>query len=167
MSLSTATPDGRPSSRMVLLKGADERGLVFFTNYGSRKGRELHANPYAALLLWWGPLGRQVRAEGPVQRVSTEETVAYVRSRPRGSQLSALASPQSEPIGEREELERAVEQLSERHLEADLPLPEAWGGYRVEPEEWEFWQQRDDRLHDRLRYRRGKGSAWTVERLAP
>jgi len=166
MALATASADGSPSVRMVLLKGFDERGFVFFSGYGSRKGLELQANPRAALLFHWDPLGRQVRVEGAVQRTSEQETAEYVRSRPRGSQLSALASPQSQTIGSRAELERAIEDLERTYGDRELPLPDGWGGFRVVPESIEFWQQRRDRLHDRLRYRR-VGGAWVVDRLAP
>jgi pyridoxamine 5'-phosphate oxidase len=167
MSLATATPDGAPSVRMVLLKGFDEHGFVFFSNYGSRKGSELAANPRAALLFHWDPPGRQVRVEGSVQRVSAEETATYVRSRPRKSQLSALASPQSQTIETRDSLERRVAELEERFGEDQLPLPEGWGGYRVAAEAVEFWQQREDRLHDRIRYLWQDGGGWLTERLAP
>jgi pyridoxamine 5'-phosphate oxidase len=166
MALATATPDGAPSARMVLLKGLDERGLVFFTNYSSRKGDELAANPRAALLFHWPSIGRQVRIEGPVSRVDRADSEAYARSRPRQSQLSALASPQSRPVPDREWLERRVEELDREHAGAELPVRDDWGGYRVEPEAWEFWQHRDDRLHDRHRYERD-GDGWRVERLAP
>jgi pyridoxamine 5'-phosphate oxidase len=170
--LATASAEGAPSLRMVLVKGFDERGFVFFSNYASRKGRELAANPRAALMFYWDPLGRQVRLEGPVARTSAEESAAYAHSRPRGSQLSALASPQSEPVESREALERRVAELDERYGVDELPLPTNWGGFRLVPESVEFWQQRNDRLHDRLRYRRGTagtaGSAgWVIERLAP
>lgn len=166
MALATATPDGCPSARMVLLKGFDERGFVFFTNYDSRKGRELAANPRAALLLYWDQLGRQVRIEGRVERTSPEESAAYVRTRPRGSRLSALASPQSEVVESREALERAVAELAERYGDGELPVADNWGGFRLVPDELEFWQNREDRLHDRLRYRR-EGDGWRIERLAP
>lgn len=167
VALATATPDGAPSVRMVLLKGADETGLVFFTSYTSRKARELLANPRAALLFYWPELGRQVRVEGSVAQVSREETERYVRSRPRLSQISALASRQSEPLEAREELEARVAELSARYAEVDLPFPEHWGGYRLVPTEWEFWQHREDRLHDRLRYRPVPDGGWAVERLGP
>jgi pyridoxamine 5'-phosphate oxidase len=166
--VATASADGAPSVRMVLVKQFDERGFVFFTNYAGRKGRELAANPRAALLFYWDPLGRQVRIEGPVEQTSAEETAAYARSRPRGSQLSALASPQSERIDSRETLERRVEELEAQYGEGELPVPEWWGGFRLAIESIEFWQQRNDRLHDRLLYRRGgTGGAWVIERLAP
>jgi pyridoxamine 5'-phosphate oxidase len=167
MAVATASSQGLPIARMVLMKGYDERGFVFFTHYASRKGRELEANPNAALLFYWDPLGRQVRLEGPVERTSSEETAAYVRSRPAGSQLSALASPQSEVLTSREQLERRVAELEARYPSADLPLPELWGGFRVRPHTFEFWQNREDRLHDRLRYTRERDGAWRIDRLAP
>jgi pyridoxamine 5'-phosphate oxidase len=165
--VATATPDGAPSVRMVLVKQFDERGFVFFTNYESRKAGELTANPRAALLFHWEALGRQVRLEGPVQRVSAEETAAYARSRPRPSQLSALASPQSQVVSSREELEQRVAELSAHYDGADLPAPANWGGFRLAPVVFEFWQHRDDRLHDRLRYVPADGGGWRIERLAP
>jgi pyridoxamine 5'-phosphate oxidase len=164
--LATASSDGRPSARMVLVKEFGEGGFVFYSNYDSRKARELDANPRAALLFHWDPLGRQVRVEGPAHRATAEASAAYVRSRPRGSQLSALASPQSEPIASREELERRVAELTARYGEDELPVPANWGGFVIVPELFEFWQQRHDRLHDRLRYERSDGG-WLLERLAP
>ena len=161
--VATATPDGRPSARMVLVKAFDENGLVFFTNYGSRKGAELEANPRAALLFHWAQLGRQVRVEGEVRRVSRAESAAYARSRPRQSQLSALASPQSQPVPSREWLEQRVADLDEQQ---ELPVRDDWGGYRLAPEAWEFWQHRDNRLHDRFRYL-PDGAGWRIERLGP
>jgi pyridoxamine 5'-phosphate oxidase len=165
--LATASATGDPSVRMVLVKGFDERGFVFYSDYASRKGRELAANPRAALLFHWDPLGRQVRIEGHVQRVSAGESAAYVRSRPRESQLSALASPQSQTIDNREALEQRVAELKARHEKRELPLPTTWGGYRLAAQAFEFWQQRHDRLHDRLRYRPAADGGWLIERLAP
>jgi pyridoxamine 5'-phosphate oxidase len=164
--VATATPGGAPSVRMVLMKGADPSGIVFFTNYSSRKGQELGQNPRAALLFHWPALGRQVRIEGPVTRVDRSESEAYARSRPRESQLSALASPQSDVVPDREWRERRVEELDREHAGAELPVRDDWGGYRVEPDTWEFWQHRDNRLHDRERFERD-GDGWRVERLAP
>ena len=163
--LASATPDGRPSLRMVLTKGVDERGIVFFTNYGSRKAGELEANPRAAILFHWPMLGRQVRVEGAVSRVERAETEAYARSRSRASQLSALVSPQSRPIEGRDWLERRVAELDEEHP-GELPVREDWGGYRLVPEAWEFWQHRPNRLHDRFRYLPEAGG-WRIERLGP
>ena len=165
MAVATATADGRPSVRMVLLKGFDERGFTFHSGYESRKGRELAENPRGALLFYWHELGRQVRIEGSVERVSRAESEQYFRTRPPRSRIAALASRQSEVITSREDLESRFEELLARHGD-DPPLPESWGGYRLVPEEFEFWQHRDDRLHDRLRYRR-EGEAWVLERLSP
>jgi pyridoxamine 5'-phosphate oxidase len=166
VAVATASAAGAPSVRMVLLKRFDKRGFVFFTNYESRKGRELTENPRAALLFYWDALGRQVRIEGAVRRTSIEESEEYVRSRPRGSQISALASPQSRAVADRAELERSVAEIAAGHVEGDLPIPSWWGGYLVEPESFEFWQHREDRLHDRLRYT-PDGTGWRIERLAP
>jgi pyridoxamine 5'-phosphate oxidase len=165
--VATATADGAPSVRMVLVKQADESGFVFFSNYESRKGAELQSNPRAALLFHWDPVGRQVRIDGPVQRTSPEASAAYVRSRPRGSQLSALASPQSRPIESREALERRTAELAAQHEGVELPVPGAWGGYRLTPDVFEFWQHREDRLHDRLRYTEDGHGGWRIDRLAP
>jgi pyridoxamine 5'-phosphate oxidase len=165
--LATASAEGAPSVRMVLVKGFDERGFTFFSNYASRKGSELAANPHAALAFYWDPLGRQVRIEGAVERTSADESADYVRSRPRGSQLGALASPQSEVIDSRETLEQRVAELDQRLGPGELPLPTSWGGYRLIPDTVELWQQRHDRLHDRLRYRRDGDGGWAIERLAP
>jgi pyridoxamine 5'-phosphate oxidase len=165
--LATASADGGPSVRMVLVKRCDERGFVLFTNYESRKAAELTANPRAALLFFWDVLGRQVRVEGPVSRTTPEESAQYVRTRPRGSQLSALASPQSRPVASREALEELVAALAARYDGRDLPLPANWGGFRLEAETLEFWQHREDRLHDRLRYARAGPNGWRLQRLAP
>jgi pyridoxamine 5'-phosphate oxidase len=163
--LATAAGDGAPSARMVLLKDATDAGLTFYSGYESRKGRELAENPRAALLLYWHEFGRQVRAEGAVERLTAEESDAYFHSRPLGSRLSAAVSPQSEVIESRQELERAAAELARASGE-DVARPEGWGGYRLRPELWEFWQHRADRLHDRFRYRSGD-PGWIVERLAP
>ncbi|MGH2921315.1 MAG: pyridoxamine 5'-phosphate oxidase [Gaiellaceae bacterium] len=165
VALATATREGAPSARMVLLKGADERGFTFFTNYESRKGHELEENPRAALLFHWPPLGRQVRIEGAVERVGPEDSDAYFRTRPRGAQLAAWASRQSEPVESREALETRFAELDTEHA-GEVPRPPHWGGYRLRPDVYEFWQHRDNRLHDRLRYRLD-GSAWVSERLSP
>jgi len=165
--VATCSPDGSPSVRMVLIKRCDEHGFVFFTNYESRKGRELAGNPRASLLFYWEALGRQVRIEGAARPVSAEESARYVRSRPRGSQLSALASPQSRPVRSRAALEQRVAALAAEHEGSELPLPAAWGGFRLVPESYEFWQHREDRLHDRLRYASDEGGGWRLERLAP
>ncbi|KOU45555.1 pyridoxamine 5'-phosphate oxidase [Streptomyces sp. WM4235] len=167
MVVSTATPDGRPSSRTVLLKQFDERGFVFFTNHGSRKGRELDANPYASLLFPWHPIARQVIVTGTAARIGRDETAAYFRSRPHGSQLGAWASEQSRVIGSRAELDRRYAELAERYPEGEqVPVPPEWGGLRVVPDAVEFWQGHENRLHDRLRYVR-EGGKWRVERLCP
>jgi pyridoxamine 5'-phosphate oxidase len=167
MALATATSAGEPSVRMVLMKSYDEHGLTFFTNYGSRKGGELEANPRAALLFHWPELGRQVRIEGAVERVGRKESVAYARSRSRASQLSALASPQSRAVPDRAWLERRVAQLAQEHENGEVPVREDWGGYRLAPAAWEFWQHRPDRLHDRFRFEPAAGGGWTTERLGP
>ena len=167
MALATATPDGAPSLRMVLLKGVDERGLTFFTNYSSRKANELELNPSAGLLFHWPELGRQVRIEGQVARVERAESEAYARRRPRESQLSALASPQSRAVPSRTWLEERVAALDREHAGGQLPVPDHWGGYRLTPEAWEFWQHRPNRLHDRFRYERALPGAWTIQRLGP
>jgi pyridoxamine 5'-phosphate oxidase len=164
--LATATAAGAPSARMVLLKGFDGRGFVFYTNYFSRKGQEIAQNPRAALLFHWAPLGRQVRVEGVVHRIDAAESDAYFRTRPPGSRLSAAASPQSRPVARREVLEAAVAELASRHPDGDVPRPDEWGGLRLVASRFEFWQHGDDRLHDRFRYHR-EGELWTVERLAP
>ncbi|MDQ6817613.1 MAG: pyridoxamine 5'-phosphate oxidase [Actinomycetota bacterium] len=164
--VATASAGGEPSARMVLVKRFDERGFVFFSNYESRKGMELAENPHAALLFYWDLLGKQVRIEGPVQRTSAQDSADYVRTRPRGSQPSALASPQSRPITDRKVLERRVAELEASHGGEELPVPEWWGGFLLMPKTFEFWQHREDRLHDRLRYSLRDGE-WQIERLAP
>jgi pyridoxamine 5'-phosphate oxidase len=166
MTLATATPDGRPSARVVLLKGVDARGFAFYTNEQSRKGRELAANPQAALTLLWPALERQVRVVGRVTRVDDAEADAYFASRPRGSQLGAWASQQSRPLAGRDELDARWAELSERWEGEDVPRPPHWGGFRVEPDEIEFWQGRADRLHDRFAYVRAD-DGWQRTRLAP
>jgi pyridoxamine 5'-phosphate oxidase len=167
MALATATPGGAPSVRMVLLKGFDERGLVFFSHHTSRKGRELDANPQAALLFHWSPLGRQVRVEGRVDHVSEEESDAYFATRPRNAQLGAVASRQSERLGSRAELDERLVQLRSDLGDGSVPRPPTWGGFRLVPAAWEFWQHRSSRLHDRFRYERKPSGAWRVERLFP
>jgi pyridoxamine 5'-phosphate oxidase len=167
MTLATVAPDGRPSARVVLLRGIDQRGFAFFTNYESRKGRELDANPYAALALLWSPLQRQVRISGRVERMSAEESDAYFATRPRGSQLGAWASRQSRPLPDRAELEARWAALDARYAGLAVPRPPHWGGYRVDPDEIELWQGRANRLHDRFRYVRTPEAGWTHERLAP
>ena len=167
MSLATATADGQPSARIVLLKAFDERGFVFFTDYRSRKGAELEANPRAALVFWWGELQRQVRVEGRVERTTKEESAAYFRTRPLGSRLSAWASPQSRVIPDRAVLDRRVAELAADHPGGDVPLPPFWGGYRLVHDVVELWHGRPDRLHDRLRYSRAPDGGWRIGRLAP
>jgi pyridoxamine 5'-phosphate oxidase len=168
MTLATATADGIPSARMVLLKGLDARGFVFYTHYDSPKGAELDANPRAALVLYWPELERQVRVTGRVERVSREETTAYFVSRPLGSRIGAWASHQSTVLPDRAALERDTEAAAQRFADGDVPVPPTWGGYRVRPETVELWQGGQSRLHDRIRYRREKSDgAWIVERLAP
>lgn len=164
--LATATPDGAPSVRMVLLKGVDLRGFVFYTNYASRKAVEMDANPRAALCFHWGVLERQVRIEGSVERVPTEESERYFATRPRGSRIGAWASKQSSPLSSREELEARVREYEEKYADEDVPLPPFWGGYLLRPKTIEFWQGKVNRLHERLVFRL-EGERWRTERLHP
>jgi pyridoxamine 5'-phosphate oxidase len=166
MALATATPDGRPSVRIVLLKGIDDDGIRFYTNYGSRKGRELEANPRAAATLYWQPLQRAVRLEGPVERLSSEESDAYFATRPRGAQIGAWASAQGTVLSDRAELDERVQETEERFPE-EVPRPDYWGGYRLRPDAVEFWQGRPDRLHEREHFLLGPDGAWRAERLSP
>ena len=165
--LATATPEGAPSARMVLLKRFDERGLVFYSHRTSRKGRELEANPQAALLFHWSPLGRQVRVEGRVDHVPDEESDAYFATRPRGAQLGALASRQSEPLESRAALDERLAELERDLGAAPVTRPQTWGGFRLVPAAWEFWQHRASRLHDRFRYELEPSGRWRIERLYP
>lgn len=167
MTLATATKDGKPSARMVLLKQLDDQGFVFYTNYNSRKARELEANPYASLVCYWVQLDRQVRVEGRVERVSAAESDEYFATRPRESQLGALASPQSEAIDGREFLEQRFRDFESMYRDRSVPRPAHWGGYRLKPEQIEFWQNRSGRLHDRLLYQGQADGSWTIKRLAP
>jgi pyridoxamine 5'-phosphate oxidase len=167
MTIATSTRSGEPSARMVLLRGFDERGFGFFTNYESQKGKELADNPTAALVVYWAKLGRQVRVKGEVVKQSPEESTAYFHARPLASQISALASPQSQVIPNRASLEDAVAALAKKYEGGVVPLPGNWGGYRVIPETIEFWMHRDNRLHDRVRYSRQPAGGWRIERLAP
>ena len=167
MTLATVGPDGQPSARVVLLKSIDESGLVFFTNYRSRKARDLAWEPKAALLFWWMPLERQVRIEGTVEQVAGEVSDEYFASRPRPSNLSAMASPQSDPVPDRRVLEDRVSELEAEWRDRELTRPAHWGGYRLLPEMFEFWQGRPDRLHDRIRYQRADDGSWQISRLAP
>ncbi len=166
MVVATSTPDGRPSARMVLLRGVDDRGFCFYTNFDSRKGEELAANPHAAIALHWPEVLRQVRATGRVERVTDAESDAYWYARPRASRVSAVASAQSRPVADRGELEAAVLDVEARFADGEVPRPAGWGGFRVAPDEIEFWQHRDDRLHDRFVYER-TGDGWRISRLQP
>ncbi|MCX6144922.1 MAG: pyridoxamine 5'-phosphate oxidase [Ignavibacteriales bacterium] len=166
MALATATPDGRPSTRMVLLKGFDERGFVFYTNYEGRKSIDLAANPQAAVLFFWVELERQVRIEGTVEKTSKQESEEYFKTRPLESRLSAWASKQSSIIPSRSFLEQKMSDLEHRYGNREIPLPPFWGGFRIQPQVFEFWQGRENRLHDRVRYMR-QGGVWQIERLSP
>jgi pyridoxamine 5'-phosphate oxidase len=167
MALATAAPDGAPSVRMVLCKGFVPPGFIFFSHYDSRKGRELEANPQAALLFHWSPLGRQVRVEGAVRRIEPDESNDYWRIRPREAQLGALASRQSEWLESREKLEERLAEVEAESGGRSVPRPLTWGGFLLVPEAWEFWQHRANRLHDRFRYERRPSDGWRVERLFP
>jgi pyridoxamine 5'-phosphate oxidase len=167
MALATATQEGRPSVRMVLLRGIDDRGFAFFTNYNSRKAHELEANPQASLVFFWRELDRQIRVEGRVERVSAAESDQYFESRPRGARIGAWASPQSKVIASRTELDELFKELDGLHSGDDVPRPPNWGGYRVVPDALEFWLGRLNRLHDRLRYTQQVAGHWLIERLAP
>ena len=167
MTVASATPEGVPSARMTLLKGLDARGFVFYTNYESRKGRELEANPRAALVFFWVLLERQVRVEGSVERVTAAESDTYFHSRPVGSQIGAAASPQSQVVPDRATLERRFAALESEYAGGEIPRPAHWGGLRIVPAAIEFWQGRPNRLHDRLRYSRQPDGGWRIERLAP
>lgn len=167
MTLATASRNGRVSARVVLLKSVDERGFCFYTNYESRKGRELQENPLAALVFFWQPLDRQVRVEGSVERLSAGESDEYFRTRPLLSRIGAHASPQSRVLPDRRTLDEAFNRLVEQFGNGDVPRPSTWGGYRVIPHSIEFWQGRENRLHDRLLYRRQEANCWIIERLAP
>lgn len=166
MTLATADKNGKPSARIVLLKSFDEKGFIFYTNYQSRKGNELTVNPHAALLFYWDKIDKQVRIEGSIEKIPEEESELYFHSRPRGSQLGALASPQSKVIKDRKYLEDKFSELSTKYEGKEIPLPENWGGYILKPYYFEFWQNRDNRLHDRIRYVMENGG-WITERLAP
>jgi pyridoxamine 5'-phosphate oxidase len=167
MSLATATPDAKPSVRIVLLKGFDERGFVFFTNYASEKGRQMEENPHVGLVFYWVQLQRQIRIGGLVEKTSRQDSATYFHSRPSGSQLGAWVSRQSEVIDARQILDSRLAEMTERFEGGEIPLPPHWGGYRVKPQQLEFWQGRPNRLHDRFRYSLQSGGAWQIDRLAP
>jgi pyridoxamine 5'-phosphate oxidase len=167
VALATATKDGKPSVRIVLLKDFDDRGFVFFTNYVSNKGRQLEQNPQAALAFYWMEVERQIRIEGSIEKTSHDESEHYFHSRPAGAQIGAWASPQSEPIDARRVLNARLEEMKQRFATGEIPLPPHWGGYRLKPERMEFWQGRPDRLHDRFCYKRNADGSWAIDRLAP
>jgi pyridoxamine 5'-phosphate oxidase len=167
MTIATATVEGKPSARMVLLKDYDERGFVFYTNYTSQKGRQLSENPWGAIVFWWAQLERQVRIEGRVEKVAPEESDAYFHSRPKGSQLGARASDQSQVVESRDVLEQRLQQLKDEYEDKEVPRPTHWGGFRLIPEAIEFWQGRPNRLHDRLLYQRQEDGSWYTQRLSP
>ncbi|QJD98485.1 pyridoxamine 5'-phosphate oxidase [Mucilaginibacter robiniae] len=167
MTLATATHDGRPSARILLLKGFDERGFIFYTNYLSRKGKEITKNPHAAMTFFWGPLERQIRIEGTLEKLSKEESEKYFHSRPKGSQIGALASPQSQEIADRSIVENKWKQLETEYTDKEIPKPSYWGGYILRPQLIEFWQGRSSRLHDRILYKKSDKSNWKKVRLAP
>ncbi|NEQ80001.1 MAG: pyridoxamine 5'-phosphate oxidase [Moorea sp. SIO2I5] len=167
MTIATATPDGKPSARMVLLKGYDQRGFVFYTNYESNKGQQLIENPWAAITFWWAELERQLRIEGRVEKLTAAESDDYFNSRPKDSQLGAWVSDQSQVIPSREVLEQQLQQLKQDYENKEVPRPPHWGGFRVIPSEIEFWQGRPSRLHDRLLYNRGEDGDWVLKRLSP
>jgi pyridoxamine 5'-phosphate oxidase len=166
MTLATADKNGKPSARIVLLKSFDEKGFIFFTNYESRKGYELEVNPHASLVFYWDKIDKQVRIEGSIEKISAKESEEYFHTRPQGSQIGALASPQSKVITDRKYLEEKFSELSRKYEGKEIPLPQNWGGYRVKPYYFEFWQSRENRLHDRITYIRDR-DYWKIERLAP
>lgn len=167
MTLATSSPDGKPSARIVLLKGFNHDGFVFYTNYLSRKGKELAKNPVVSLVFFWPELERQVRIEGTIEKVSKEDSENYFKSRPKESQIGALASPQSQVIDNRSQLEKNLEELTKKYADQEVPKPSYWGGYLVKPQVIEFWQGRPSRLHDRIVYRKADKSNWKIVRLAP
>lgn len=167
MTLATSTPEGKPSARLILLKEADERGFVFYTNYNSPKARDLDSNPQAAMVFYWPQLERQVRVEGAIERTSADESDAYFKTRPRESQIGALASPQSEVIPSREALQQRARELEKLYEGREVERPAHWGGYRLLPERIEFWKGRPSRLHDRILYERQSDGSWSIKRLAP